>query len=45
MTFLQAVCTGLALWFVVALALVGMMVRWGNRRQKRETRWLRERND
>lgn len=44
MTFLQAVCIGLALWFVVAFALVGMMVRWGNRRGK-QTRWLRERND
>lgn len=45
MTFLQAVSLGLALWFVVAFGVVGMMVRWGSRRQKRETRWLREKGE
>ena len=44
MTFLQAVCTGLALWFVVAFGVVGRMMRWGNRRQ-RVTRWNKEKSE
>ena len=32
-------------WFAVAAGVVWMGIRWGDRKVRRETRWMRERGE